>query len=127
MGITNSNIQTEIEADFQKNSRVMIVAHGALNKGIMCYIRNHGIKGYTEFVHSFEAIRGFMLILHNAFSGLLIAFVIVLLVTVFVALSHSIGSTIEADYVNMGILKTMGLTSGDLRRMQLMQYGAAIA
>ena len=88
--------------------------------------RGTDLPRYTEFVHSFEAIRGFMLILHNAFSGLLIAFVLVLLVTVFVALSHSIGSTIETDYVNMGILKTIGFTSGDLRRMQLMQYGAAI-
>ena len=43
---TKNFIQTEIEADFQKNSRVMIVAHGALNKGIMCYIQNHGIKDY---------------------------------------------------------------------------------
>lgn len=88
--------------------------------------RDTDLPRYTEFVHSFEAIRGFMLVLHNAFGGLLIAFVLVLLVTVLVALSHSIGSTIEADYVNMGILKTVGLTSGGLRRVQLMQYGTAI-
>ena len=105
-----------------------ITGDGTLTASEFNSVINQGsdLSRYTEFVHSFEAIRGFMLVLHNAFSGLLIAFVIVLLVTVFVALSHSIGSTIEADYVNMGILKTMGLTSGDLRRMQLIQYGAAI-
>lgn len=43
---TKNFIQSEIESDFQKKSRVMIVAHGALNKGIMCYIQNHGIKDY---------------------------------------------------------------------------------
>ena len=81
---------------------------------------------YTKFVHTAQAIRGFMLILQNAFSGLLIALVAVLLAAVLVVLSHSIGSTIEADYKNMGILKTLGLTSAALRRLQLSQYGAAI-
>lgn len=84
------------------------------------------LPAYTEFVHTAQAIQGFMLILQNAFSGLLIALVIVLLATVLVVLSHSIGSTIEADYKNMGILKTVGFTSAALRRLQLSQYGAAI-
>lgn len=81
---------------------------------------------FTEFVHTAQAIQGFMLILQNAFSGLLIALVAVLLAAVLVVLSHSIGSTIEADYRNMGILKTVGFTSTALRRLQLLQYGAAI-
>jgi len=84
------------------------------------------LPAYTEFVHTSQAIRGFMLILQNAFSGLLVALVVVLLAAVLVVLSHSIGSTIEADYRNMGILKTVGFTSGALRRLQLAQYGAAI-
>lgn len=84
------------------------------------------LPAYAEFVHTAQAIRGFMLILQNAFSALLIALVIVLLAAVLVVLSHSIGSTIEADYKNMGILKTVGFTSTALRRLQLSQYGAAI-
>lgn len=84
------------------------------------------LPAYTEFVHTAQAIRGFMLILQNAFSALLIALVIVLLAAVLVVLSHSIGSTIEADYKNMGILKTVGFTSTALRRLQLLQYGTAI-
>ncbi len=87
---------------------------------------NTSLPQYTEFVHSFAAIRGFMLILQNAFSGMLLAFVLVLLAVVLAVLSHSIGSTIAEDYVDMGILKTVGLTSGDLRRVQLFQYAAAI-
>lgn len=84
------------------------------------------LSSFTEFVHTAQAIQGFMLILQNAFSGLLIALVVVLLAAVLVVLSHSIGSTIEADYRNMGILKTVGFTSAALRRLQLLQYGAAI-
>lgn len=81
---------------------------------------------YIAFVHSADAISGFMLILQNAFSGLIIAFVLVLLAAVFVVLGHSIGSAIASDYANMGILKTIGFTSQKLRRIQLMQYAAGI-
>ena len=77
---------------------------------------------YAEFVHSKEAIKGFMLILQNAFSGLLLAFVIVLLFVTIVAISYNIGSTIESDAVNMGILKTIGFTAEKLRGIQLIQY-----
>lgn len=84
------------------------------------------VSEYSEDVHSKEVIQGFMLILQNAFSGLLLAFVAVLLLAVIVVLSHSIGSTIATDSVNMGILKTMGLTAGKLRQLQLIQYTLSI-
>ncbi len=81
---------------------------------------------YTEFVHSKEAIAGFMVILQNAFGGLLAAFTFVLLIVVLVAISYSIRSTMETDMVNMGILKTIGLTSIQIRKVQLMQYSIPI-
>ncbi len=87
---------------------------------------NTALSADTEFVHSADAIAGFMLILQNAFSGLLIAFVLVLLAVVFVVLGHSIGSTVEADYRSMGILKTIGVPCETLRRVQLLQYGTGI-
>lgn len=77
---------------------------------------------YTETIHSKEAIAGFMLILQNAFSGILLAFVLVLLFVVLIVLSHSISSTIASDFVNMGILKTVGFDSSQLRLLQLLQY-----
>lgn len=80
------------------------------------------ISEYSEDVHSKEAIAGFMLILQNAFGGLLLAFVLVLLFIVLIVISHSISSTIEADTVNIGILKTIGLQSKKLRLLQLYQY-----
>ena len=85
-----------------------------------------GLPQYTEFIHSAGSIAGFMLVLQNAFSGLLIAFVTVLLVVVMVVLGHSINSAVEADYVNMGILKTVGFTGGMLRRIQMIQYLSVI-
>ncbi len=83
---------------------------------------NTPLTQYAEFVHGKNAISGFMLILHNAFCGLLLAFVAVLLGVVTVVLGHSISGTIESDTVNMGILKTIGFTSARLRAIQLIQY-----
>lgn len=87
---------------------------------------NTTITQYTEFVHSASAIAGFMLVLQKAFSSLLIAFVLILLLVVLVVLGHSITSTIEADFVNMGILKTTGITTKTLRQVKLIQYGMFI-
>lgn len=83
---------------------------------------NTELPQYLEFLHSGNAIAGFMLILQNAFSGFLAAFVVVLIFVVLIVLGHGIGSSIEANYVNMGILKTIGFTGGKLRRIQLGQY-----
>lgn len=81
---------------------------------------------YTESVHSKDAIAGFMLILQNALSGILLAFVLVLLFVVLIVLSHSISSTIASDFVNMGILKTVGFSSSRLRLLQLLQYSIPV-
>ena len=83
---------------------------------------NTSLTSYVEFTHSKDAIAGFMLTLQNVFTSLLLAFVVILLLASMAVLSHSIGSTIEQDYTNMGILKTMGFTSGKLRVIQLLQY-----
>ena len=83
---------------------------------------NTSLTSYVEFTHSKDAIAGFMLTLQNVFTSLLLAFVVILLLASMAVLSHSIGSTIEQDYTNMGILKTMGFTSGKLRAIQLLQY-----
>lgn len=84
------------------------------------------LSRYVEFVHTAPAILGFMLVLQNLFTGFLFAFVLVLLAVSLVVLGHSIGSAIEQDYTDMGILKTVGFTSGMLRRLQLLQYSLPI-
>lgn len=83
---------------------------------------NTDLPKYTEFIHSENAISGFMLILQNAFSGLMIAFALILFCTIIVVLGHSLSNTIESDFVNMGILKTIGFTTKILSQIQLIQY-----
>lgn len=77
---------------------------------------------YAEFVHDKNAILGFMVILQNAFCGLLIAFAAVLLIVAAAVIGHSISGTISSETVNMGILKTLGFDSRKLRTVQLLMY-----
>lgn len=39
-------LQQVIEPQADKLERIMIVAHGAMNKALMCHIKNHGISDY---------------------------------------------------------------------------------
>lgn len=84
--------------------------------------QNTSLPNYVEFTHSRTALLGFMLTLQNVFTGFFLAFVAILVVVALIVLGHSIGSTIEQDYINMGILKTMGFTSKKLRELQMLQY-----
>lgn len=84
--------------------------------------QNTTLSHYVEFTHSRAAISGFMLTLQNVFTAFLLAFTVILAIVALIVLGHSMGSIIEQDYVNMGILKTMGFTSGKLRELQLLQY-----
>lgn len=84
------------------------------------------LSEYTEFIYSRETMEGFMMILQNALGGILLAFAIILLIAVMVVIAHSINSTIASDYVDLGILKTMGVSSQMLERVQLIQYLVAV-
>lgn len=80
------------------------------------------LSQYAEFVHGKDAILGFMVILQNAFCGLMSAFAAVLLIVAAAVIGHSIGGTISSETVNMGILKTVGFDSRRLRTVQLLMY-----
>lgn len=80
---------------------------------------------YTEFIHSANAIKGFMTILQNAFCGILSAFAAVLFLVVLVVLGHGISGTVEQEWENLGILKTLGFTGKKLAALYGAQYLAA--
>ncbi len=118
-----------IDALARDGAMIHIFSSADLNESELNGIinENTNLTQYAEFVHGKNAITGFMLILHNAFCGLLLAFSAVLLFAAGVVLGHSIGSTVESDIMNMGILKTVGFTSFKLRLFQLIQYLIVIA
>ena len=47
---TKEFIQKKVEPIYKINpqAKIMIVAHGALNKAIMCYLENHGLKDFWK-------------------------------------------------------------------------------
>lgn len=77
---------------------------------------------YIQFAHSKDAISSYMLILQNAFAGLSLSFVLILLLVSLIIISYSITGTIEQDQRNMGILKTIGYSGTVLRSLLTWQY-----
>ena len=57
---------------------------------------------------------------------LVAAFTALLLVIVMIVLANSISAAIEADYVNLGVLKSQGFGKWHLRAVWIMQYAAAL-
>lgn len=90
-------------------------------------INKHTSLGrHTEFVYSHSSIYGFMMILQNIFTGFLIAFAMILTLVSLIVMGHSISNAIEQEYKDMGILKTIGCTTGRLQLVQLLQYAVGI-
>lgn len=79
-----------------------------------------------NFTYAKGTMIGFMMVLQNVYAGFLLLFVVVLLIVAMLVLGHSFSSSIEQDYVNMGILKAIGFTQRDLRMLQISQYVLAV-
>ncbi|MBQ2823486.1 MAG: FtsX-like permease family protein [Oscillospiraceae bacterium] len=58
-------------------------------------------------------------------SGIVVAFVILLIVIAIITMYHSITTSIEMEYINLGILKAQGFTSWKIRLVYILQYVAA--
>lgn len=56
-----------------------------------------------------------MTLLTNIFSGILVAFVVMLVIATLIVISHNINSSIEQDFVNLGILKAVGMTNQKIK------------
>ena len=54
--------------------------------------------------------------------SILMVFLIFLTVIVMIVMNHSIATSIEIDYINLGVLKAMGFSKGKIRTVFLLQY-----
>lgn len=90
--------------------------------------KDTGVTGYAWLSMGTSQAMGYMLILINIFSGSLLVFIALLLVITLIIMSHSIGTCIEMEYVNLGILKSLGVTQKRLKIILMLQYllGAAL-
>ncbi len=55
-------------------------------------------------------------------SKILLAFLTLLIIIVIISMRHSISTSIEMEYINLGILKAQGFTSGKIRLVYVLQY-----
>lgn len=58
---------------------------------------------------------------------MLCVYVILLIIVVMIAINHSIVTTIETEYVSLGILKAQGFTENKIRLVYIIQYFCALA
>ncbi len=84
--------------------------------------RDTRLLQYTEFTHSDNAIYGFMMTLQNVFTGLLLAFVLILVLVALIVMGHGISSSQEQDMADIGILKTVGFTTKKLQKIRMLLY-----
>ncbi len=68
----------------------------------------------------------YMTLIINIFSAVLILFVVMIVVATMIVLSNNISSSIEQDFVNIGILKAVGLTNAKLKISLMLGYLIAI-
>lgn len=72
-----------------------------------------------------EAAIEYTLMYTTILSGILYVFMILLFVIVLIVVGHSISTSVEMDYVDLGILKAQGFTIGKIRLLYILQYTIA--
>jgi putative ABC transport system permease protein len=81
-----------------------------------------GILGYATFSLTTKQAISYMLTITNIFSSVLAVFVILLFIVTLIVMGHSISSSIELEYVNLGILKAVGLGKFVLKTSMIVHY-----
>ncbi|MGN1135266.1 MAG: FtsX-like permease family protein, partial [Oscillospiraceae bacterium] len=79
------------------------------------------------FTQSRESSDQITTIFTDTGTKMLFVFVILLVIIVMIAINHSIVTTIETEYVSLGILKAQGFTENKIRLIYIIQYFAALA
>ncbi len=100
---------------FQGKSESAAHLNGVLN-------RDTRLLQYAEFTHSDSVIYGFMMTLQHVFTGLFLAFVLILMLVSLIVMGHSISSSQEQDMEDTGILKTIGFTTKKLQKIQMLLF-----
>lgn len=81
---------------------------------------------YTEFSYRQESILSYMLLLQNILSGFLIAFSAVLFLVCMIVTGHSLSAVVEQDKKDMVVLKILGMSGKEIRKVYFLLYGGVI-
>ncbi|MCI5583889.1 MAG: hypothetical protein MR357_09255, partial [Anaeroplasma sp.] len=91
-----------------------------------------GITQKSGAILSAEETSAYTKLYSETGSNILVVFIILLVTIVIISMWHRISTSVEMEYVNLGILKSQGFTSGKIRLVYIIQYilaeliGAAI-
>lgn len=72
-------------------------------------------------------IKSATMIFSNIGTKILLVFLLLLTAIVSISLYNTISSSIQMDYTELGVLKSQGFTTGDIRLTYLLQYAIALA
>lgn len=81
-----------------------------------------GISEKSSLILSSEETIGYTKLYSSTGSSILLAFLILLITIVIISMWHSITTSIEMEYINLGILKSQGFTSRQIRLVYILQY-----
>ena len=84
--------------------------------------RETSYASYTWITLTKAQAYNYMTMITNIFAGILVAFIVMLVVATIIVLSHNISSSIEHDFVNLGILKAVGMTNNKIRISIMLGY-----
>lgn len=89
--------------------------------------RESRIVDRALFTQSRESSDEITTIFTDTGTKMLYVFVILLVIIVMISINHSIVTTIETEYVSLGILKAQGFTENKIRLIYIIQYFLALA
>lgn len=81
-----------------------------------------GISEKSSLILSSGETIGYTKLYSSTGSSILVAFLILLITIVIISMWHSITTSIEMEYINLGILKSQGFTSWQIRLVYILQY-----
>ncbi len=84
--------------------------------------RETSYASYTWITLTKAQAYNYMTMITNIFAGILVAFIVMLVVATIIVLGHNISSSIEHDFVNLGILKAIGMSNNKLRFSIMLGY-----
>lgn len=80
------------------------------------------IINFSDFSMTRAESRYYTSLFHKIASSILLVFAILMFVITIIVIGHSISTSIEMDYVNLGILKAQGFTKHKIRLILISQY-----
>lgn len=76
----------------------------------------------SNLVISDEETESYTKLYSDTGSGVVVAFVILLIIIAIITMYHSITTSVEMEYINLGILKSQGFTTWKIRLVYILQY-----